>query len=495
MVVTNQSGLARAMFDEQALELMNAHLRRELAAEGVRLDAILHCPHHVDGVVPHLAVACDCRKPEPGMLLRAARELDIDLARSWMVGDFASDVEAGLRAGCRTARVTNGHADGADVADVVAASTAEVLHAIQAAPSGGRLADGRRVHFYDDGPTRTRTVRDRRIPHTRPQPGRLRWDPLEQEWVISAPGRKARAATAEQECPLCPTRGQAATEIPVAEYDVAVVENRYPALNGAAAVPDTGGFLQDAPASGACEVISFGSDHRTPLSRLPIGRVRTVINALADRTRVLNARPGVAQVLCFENRGAQIGASLAHPHGQLYAYPFVPARLARIHECARSSHARGEGCPGCRLIEAETTARERLVVDAEHWVAFVPYACRWPYEIYVYPRRHVPDLPALKAAELDELATVYRSVIACFDSVATTPLPYMALWVQAPTRDGQKHSHLHARIFSDRHSETARKHPAAGELGAGAFVSETDPEQTARNLRSVISHKEDYVDQ
>ena len=108
VVVTNQSGIARGYFTEADLAAMHAHLARMLAALGVRLDGIYHCPHHPDGVVAGLARRCDCRKPQPGMLLRAARELHLDLARSWLVGDILDDIEAGQRAGCRTVLVDLG---------------------------------------------------------------------------------------------------------------------------------------------------------------------------------------------------------------------------------------------------------------------------------------------------------------------------------------------------------------------------------------------------
>jgi len=108
VVITNQSGLARGLFTDLDLDRMHDHLRHELARLGLRLDGVYHCPHHPEGMVPSLAVACGCRKPEPGMLRRAATELDLDLARSWFLGDILDDVEAGLRAGCRTVLVDLG---------------------------------------------------------------------------------------------------------------------------------------------------------------------------------------------------------------------------------------------------------------------------------------------------------------------------------------------------------------------------------------------------
>ena len=134
VVVTNQSGLARGYFTEDDLEKMHDWLREMLGEWGIVLNAIQFCPHHVEGVIPHFAVACDCRKPAPGMLLSAARERGIDLTRSWMVGDILDDIEAGNRAGCRTALVDLGTESfpESDVRtpDLVARTTAEALEQI-----------------------------------------------------------------------------------------------------------------------------------------------------------------------------------------------------------------------------------------------------------------------------------------------------------------------------------------------------------------------------
>ena len=108
IVITNQAGLARGYFKEADLQHLHDHLTHELALLDVRLDGIYHCPHHPDGVIPELAIRCSCRKPQPGMLLRAADELHIDLAQSWFVGDILDDVEAGNRAGCHTVLVDLG---------------------------------------------------------------------------------------------------------------------------------------------------------------------------------------------------------------------------------------------------------------------------------------------------------------------------------------------------------------------------------------------------
>lgn len=350
--------------------------------------------------------------------------------------------------------------------------------------TSGRLADGREIHFYDEAADRAR----RRVVDVRELPpvssgSEIRWDPTVEEWVVMAAHRQARPADRGASCPLCPSSGAAATEIPCGDYDVAVFENRYPALRGGPAAVDPAGAPLRAPTGGRCEVVVFGSEHHTSLARMPERRVRTVVETWADRTRVLGRLPDVEQVVCFENRGSEIGATLAHPHGQIYAYPFVPSRFERMLRAARNARSRGTGCVFCTVLEGELAEGSRIVSRTPNWTAFVPYAARWPYEVHLYARRHVPDLAALTEPERGELAAVYRSLLRRFETVAEAPLPYMALWFQAPARGDRELGHLHAQVFSDRAAPSRPKRLAAGELGAGTFISEVDPERAAARLR------------
>ncbi|WP_331742662.1 galactose-1-phosphate uridylyltransferase (plasmid) [Streptomyces sp. NBC_00868] len=346
------------------------------------------------------------------------------------------------------------------------------------------LADGREIHFYDDQAGRRREVVDTRALPPVESGSELRWDPTVEEWVVMAAHRKARPADAAAHCPLCPSTPGAATEIPAHDYDVAVFENRYPALRSTDGGPGDPGAALAMPAGGRCEVMAFGSEHETSLARMTEQRVRTVIEAWADRTRELNALPEVEQVVCFENRGSEIGATLAHPHGQIYAYPFVPSRFERMQRAARHAHARGTGCVFCSVLKTELAAGHRIVARSRHWTSFVPHAARWPYEVHLYANRHVPDLAALTEEERADLTGSYRSLLRRFETVAEAPLPYMALWIQAPARGERELGHLHAQVFSDRATPLKPKRLAAGELGAGTFISEVEPERAAAALRA-----------
>src|SRR5439155_4247417 len=170
--------------------------------------------------------------------------------------------------------------------------------------------------------------------------------------------------------------------------------------------PADGGLVPRQPGVGRCEVVCFTADHDSSFAALPPRRVRTVLDVWADRSTELAALPGVEQVFCFENRGREIGVTLAHPHGQIYAYPFVTPRTRRMLESAERYRERTWRNLFADLLAAERADGSRLVASGQWWTAFVPAAARWPFEVHLYPHRRVADLPALDDAERDEFARV-----------------------------------------------------------------------------------------
>ena len=184
--------------------------------------------------------------------------------------------------------------------------------------------------------------------------------------------------------------------------------------------------------NGRCEVVCFTSDHNATLSALPTSRMRTVIEAWADRTAALSAQPGVEQVFCFENRGVEIGVTLAHPHGQIYGYPFVTPKTAAAIRSVRAHRAATGTNLFADLLAGELADGSRIVGQNEHWVAFVPFAARWPVEVHLYPRRQVRDLTELDRAERDALAELYLEVIRRMEGVFDDTLPAITGVHQAP---------------------------------------------------------------
>ncbi|MFJ3978700.1 galactose-1-phosphate uridylyltransferase [Streptomyces sp. NPDC090021] len=332
------------------------------------------------------------------------------------------------------------------------------------------LADGRELIYYDSGPGRDRGAEDRRPPDRVESAPELRRDPTTGDWVTIAAHRQSRTHHPPADaCPLCPSRDGRTGEIPADDYEVAVFENRFPSLAGEA---------------GRCEVVCFTPEHDAAFAGLGPQRARLVLDAWTDRTAELSARPGVRQVYCFENRGAEIGVTLAHPHGQIYAFSTVTPRTAK-HIAAAAAHRTRTGRNLFEdVLEEARGATERVVLTGEHWTAFVPYAARWPYEVHLYPHRRVPDLTRLGEAERAEFPGLYLDLLRRFDRLfgRAEPTPYIAAWHQAPLAGGEELA-LHLELFTIRRTADKLKYTAGTEAGMDAFMNDVAPEAAARRLR------------
>jgi UDPglucose--hexose-1-phosphate uridylyltransferase len=388
----------------------------------------------------------------------------------------------------------------------------------------GRLADGREIIYYDESPGLGRGkapdlrplsyrpdgpgAADRTGgPGEEPSPSGLRWDALVGEWVIIAAQRQDRTfLPPPEECPLDPSRDGRLTEIPADDYDVVVFENRFPSLRGAGdpaaaraglrpatplhSVPVPGGPLETAgvpgrPATGRCEVVCFTSDHDASFASLSPRRVRTVLEAWADRTTVLQDMPGIKQVYPFENRGEEIGVTLSHPHGQIYGYPFITPRTERMLGQARAHAAAGRANLFDEIVTGEVAAGTRIVTRNEHWIAFVPAAARWPYEVLLFPARRVASLPDLTKDAREAFCPLYLDVLRRLDALFGVPLPYIAAWHQAPGGEpvARREFALHLQVLSIRRAPGKLKYLAGSESGMGVWINDVLPEDAARRLR------------
>ncbi|MBW5422768.1 galactose-1-phosphate uridylyltransferase [Streptomyces sp. BG9H] len=346
-----------------------------------------------------------------------------------------------------------------------------------------RLADGRELIYYDARDDAAREAVDRRPLAPVSTSSEIRRDPLLGDSVAIASHRQGRTYhPPADECPLCPSAGDRLSEIPDSSYDVVVFENRFPSLAGDA---------------GRCEVVCFTSDHASSFADLAPAQARLVLDAWTDRTAELSQLDSVTQVFCFENRGAEIGVTLGHPHGQIYAYPFVTPRTELM---LRSLAAFKEASGGHNLFDdilAKERAGERVVLEGEHWVAFVPYAAHWPYEVHLYPKRRVPDLLGLDEAARAEFPHVYLELLRRFDRVfgaGQPPTPYIAAWHQAPFADLKEHHGinrddfaLHLELFTIRRTSGKLKFLAGSESGMSVFINDVPPEAAAERLREVAS--------
>jgi UDPglucose--hexose-1-phosphate uridylyltransferase len=354
-----------------------------------------------------------------------------------------------------------------------------------------RLSDGRELVYFDETVGAARNQPDTRHLPPPPPTSQLRLDPLVDEWVAVAAHRQTRTfLPPTNACPLCPSTPEFASEIPAPDYDVVVFENQFPSFSDRVK-PDEIDELTELvpvrPGVGRCEVVCFTSDHNTSFGALPPARVRTVLDALADRTTEMSALPGVAQVFPFENRGIEIGVTLSHPHGQIYAYPMVPPRTRAMLAAAERHAARSGGRNlYADVLDAERKAQVRVVGTNEHWTAYVPAASRWPFELQLAPHRQVPDIPALSDAERDAFAPLYLDVLRRFDGLFGMPMPYISAWHQAVVGEGRELGYLHLQLFSIRRAADKLKFLAGSESAMGAFVNDIVPEKAAQMLRDAI---------
>lgn len=345
--------------------------------------------------------------------------------------------------------------------------------------------DGRELWLYSRRPLSADFVAPSPSQEPRRASPHLRWHPLRGEWVAYAAYRQHRAfLPAKADDPLAPTRDLSRpTELPAGDYDVAVFENLSPALCRDAAAPPSLGVLT-APARGTCEVVVFTPDETGSLGTLPLDHLELVVEVWGERTRELGARDDVRYVLAFENRGVEVGVTLHHPHGQIYAYPFVPPLAAKELAEARAFYEERRSTLLAAIVEREVAEGSRTLYEGTHAVAFVPAFARYPYEVWIAPRRAVPTMADVDGEVRSDLARALKTTVLAYDNLWKRPMPYLMAIHQAPT-DGEPHpeSHLHFEFSPALRSENRLKYLAGTELAAGMFANDTLPETTARELR------------
>jgi UDPglucose--hexose-1-phosphate uridylyltransferase len=303
----------------------------------------------------------------------------------------------------------------------------------------------------------------------------LRLDPLTREWVAIVADRQARPNLAPSgvdapDCPFC-VGGLEAPE----RYMVRAFENRWPPfgpgdpIDLARAAADATGFVSF-PARGTAEVVLYSPDHTGSLATIGLEGARLVVDLWAERTEALLARPEIAYVLVFENRGALVGATIPHPHGQIYGFPFIPPVPLR-----EATVAAEHGCPVCDAVQAESVAGSRVVHDGGGWVTYVPYASAYPYGVVLAPHAHHDGLPALDDPSRDGLAAALVDIVGRYDRLFDCEMPYL-MWIHHGI-------HVHVHFAPPMRSATTQRYVASGEVGSGTFGNPVAPEAAASALR------------
>ena len=308
----------------------------------------------------------------------------------------------------------------------------------------------------------------------------LRFNELRGEQVDYAIHRQERTfLPARDHCPLCPTRpGGEPTEIPFPAFEIAVFDNRFPAFT--------------AP-QGAAEVVVYTDEHEGSLATLAPQRVEDLLWVWRHRYLELGGREDIDYVMIFENRGVEVGVTLHHPHGQIYGYPFLPP----VPALELAADRRLGACAPCALMQAELEDGRRVLFENDAAVAYVPYAARWAYEVHVSVRAHRPSLLQCEPHELRGLAEVLRALVRGYDGLFDRPFPYVMVVHQAPTAAAGGHDaggaagaaggHVHVEFYPPLRTADKLKYLAGSEQGAGTFIADTVPEESASALREAIA--------
>ena len=331
-----------------------------------------------------------------------------------------------------------------------------------------------------------------------------RWNPLRREWVLVSPHRTQRPWQGQTEdtaqpsalaydptCYLCPGNKRAGGNSTPAYTGTFVFDNDYAALKpeAAAVSMDFGdaGLLHATTETGICRVLCFDPRHDLTLATMPLEAIRRVVDQWDQQAAELGARDDIAYVQIFENRGAMMGASNPHPHGQIWATQHIPNEPALELASQHAYLKQHRTALLSAYLELELQQDERLVLQNDTWVALVPFWAVWPFETLVLPRRRIARFADLNSSERDGLAAILQQLTSGYNRVFSTPFPYSMGFHPAPS-DGEPHEewHLHAHFYPPLlRSATVRKFMVGFEL-LGSPQRDITPESAADTLRKVM---------
>ncbi len=283
-------------------------------------------------------------------------------------------------------------------------------------------------------------------------------------------------------CPFCPGSGRVPDN-----YDCYIYPNDFAAFSTPPPEPAIEGddFYRVAPSQGKCDVVLYHPNHNTSLPQLSLDHIVKLVRLWRKRFTELKATSGIRYVLVFENKGAAIGVTMPHPHGQIYAFPFVPPRLRRELEAARAHQRAKRRCLFCDILKKERRDGRRIVAENAAFTAFVPFYARWPYEVHIFSRRHLGTLEDFRPSEEKALAEILKWVTLKYDNLYQFSFPYMMLLHQAPTKGPFSYFHFHIEFYPPHRSKEKLKYLAGVESGAGTFLNDSLAEEKAGELRGV----------
>lgn len=312
----------------------------------------------------------------------------------------------------------------------------------------------------------------------------LRYNPMREEYVAYSTSRQNRPQLPPANfCPLCPMKHEVqdfVSEVPFTNYsfDVAAFENIFPALS----MKEEG----DLGPTGHCEVILFSPDHNERFGNLPLAKIEGIIAVWQHRSKELGALEQIKHVYLFENKGEEIGVTLHHPHGQLYAFTHTPPFIEKERKAARGFFDANHTCLFCEHVAQEANDKRRIIVETDSILAYIPETARYPYEVHITSKSHRALIEQLSKQEVKDLAYVLKQVIYKYNGLFDFEMPYILAHHQANAGEyDNEFFHWHIEIYPPYRSANKLKYLAGVESGVGFFVNDTLPEEKAKELQNI----------
>jgi len=317
----------------------------------------------------------------------------------------------------------------------------------------------------------------------------LRWDPIRCEWVATATARMDRPQMPKDWCPFCPGSGKVPDK-----YDVHIYPNDFPTFASPPPEPDLVGddLFKTEESWGGCEVVLYHPDHNTTLPDLSPEHLEKISGLWQKRYMELSENPHVKFVYIFENNGEDIGVTMPHPHGQIFAFPFVPTIIKSEIQNSGSHFEKTGKCLHCEILGRELSEKSRLIFENHHFAAILPFYARWPFEIHLYSKAHLPHIGKFDSATLKSLGRSVQKTVRLYNAYFGFAPGYMMVMHQAPVDSGAENFyHFHTEFYPANRSRTKLKYRAGCETGAGTFINDSAPEEKAAELRSFLDKIED----
>ncbi|MFX1296082.1 MAG: galactose-1-phosphate uridylyltransferase [Promethearchaeota archaeon] len=316
--------------------------------------------------------------------------------------------------------------------------------------------------------------------------GELRWNPILREWVVIASHRTKRPLHPKKvDCPFCPDSPEISGK---GKWRALHLPNKFPSLMLDPPEPDvkSDDLYQVKAATGICEVLLYTPNHKMELHQLDLNHIGDIIDMWINRYEELGKNKKINYVFIFENRGSAIGVTLDHPHGQLYAFSFIPRKIQDELNSAKQYMEKRKNCLFCDTLQKEKADEQRIIYDNLSFTAFIPFYATWPYGIHIYSNRHLQSLLDLSEPEKKDFASILKIIRAKYDTLFGFKLPYVMVFHQCPTDEADyTYYHFHIEFMPINRGEKKVKYLAGVELGTNTFINPTNPEEKAEELRNI----------